>query len=481
MNIKQSVLFAVVSLHILFSLSLFSMQELQRDLSGLQRSLSALESQLEALQQPPRLAKTWSINTDKAPEVILQIVKDVEEWDNIDAVRAMSPKLYVTTLSKKINQSIEKQASQLKSLVAPANQKTVNELKGLLKPILEIYFKALKNPSVDFEWCDCIKNGKRIALIIAVLQEIEKKYPDKNKRLVYTSLGAGGLMQDYLILSELLRAGYKNIKANIIDIEYPDDPSVGHEFLYMGSKEHEEFRGFRETNVKRIADLTRLLKKRALELKAKIAITVYNSVAQYLANIKGKPAKRSNVLLMVDPGVSVVDVTYPSEATGVSIGPGFPPSFALFIPKHQRVQLYENIQQVNDREVQALKAKLLDIIAKTPPSGIITKIHKEILEKDETQQMRYWADAHMQFQDLVWNTLAERPVVYTLAQQDSVHFTIEPQPDTSTIRKIDINTYKNEDVITPNYGTYLSNFGIGTAPRRNQYRRVQLQDIFQGN
>ncbi len=92
---------------------------------------------------------------------------------------------------------------------------------GLLKQVKNLT-STQPDKQYDLNWCTCYKPSERIFFIIQLVLDIKKQFPNKSTKLIYTSLGSGGLLQDYLTLQELVRAGYNNITINIIDLSYPD-------------------------------------------------------------------------------------------------------------------------------------------------------------------------------------------------------------------------------------------------------------------
>jgi len=53
-----------------------------------------------------------------------------------------------------------------------------------------------------------------------LVSKIEESFPNKDQQLDYVSLGSGYLLQDFVILLELIKKGYKNFQIHLIDPEY---------------------------------------------------------------------------------------------------------------------------------------------------------------------------------------------------------------------------------------------------------------------
>jgi hypothetical protein len=71
-------------------------------------------------------------------------------------------------------------------------------------------------------WCLCSSapEPKRIDFTYIICAEIKNKFPDKESKVIYTSVGSGGFLQDYMILKKLIKDDYKNLVVNIIDPQY---------------------------------------------------------------------------------------------------------------------------------------------------------------------------------------------------------------------------------------------------------------------
>lgn len=53
-----------------------------------------------------------------------------------------------------------------------------------------------------------------------ILKYIQEYFPSKEKKLIYTSLGPGGLFQDLVILTKLINMGYNDITVILIELEF---------------------------------------------------------------------------------------------------------------------------------------------------------------------------------------------------------------------------------------------------------------------
>ncbi|HEV2600730.1 MAG TPA: hypothetical protein VGT41_00395 [Candidatus Babeliales bacterium] len=83
-------------------------------------------------------------------------------------------------------------------------------------------------PDSDLNWCSCSAApfAKRIALAVHMIKDTVKRHPDKNKRIVYSSLAAGQLLMDFLVISGLQHQGFNNIDINVIDLDIKDQVAI---------------------------------------------------------------------------------------------------------------------------------------------------------------------------------------------------------------------------------------------------------------
>lgn len=82
----------------------------------------------------------------------------------------------------------------------------------------ECYLKGF-----SFHHCDCdawgrMTSTKRLKAETLIVDDIDRRVPNKNERLLIASYGAGGLLEDLIIIGKLIRQkGFKNIKAIFAD------------------------------------------------------------------------------------------------------------------------------------------------------------------------------------------------------------------------------------------------------------------------
>lgn len=67
----------------------------------------------------------------------------------------------------------------------------------------------------DLNECNCRNPVARNSTDSLIIREIERRFPDKSKRLTYVSFGSEGCFSDWVILSQLSLLGYKNIDVHL--------------------------------------------------------------------------------------------------------------------------------------------------------------------------------------------------------------------------------------------------------------------------
>lgn len=401
--------------------------------------------------------------------------------------------------------------------------KTIQEqaLKLMLERIITSALTELilKDISESLDWCTCIPEYKRITLALLVINEAREKYPNENQRSVYTSLASGSLLQDYVILSELLRS-HTNILVNIIDLDYPDVPALAKEDLNIDSP-HDLHILEMKNKQERTADIDSFKIKIAQVISTKessnynFEVHVYQTAYEYIARVKQSPSEKSNILILTDPSAGAFGTAdFPSLANVIQIWEDQEknPIFTLYVPRHHGVQLYkltgllyaDEPLTVAPKTMQYLYNQLLPLIVQTganknyTPRLVQAFLDRTMLKESVTDEvlakigfphlmevranmrkqalkdgyagndllnpltpiklanmpvlLSWGSDAHISFQDLVWDALAPNAIVYELYAVDPVKDNVE----NNKIIKVNIETYKKEDVITPNSGRFSS-------------------------
>jgi hypothetical protein len=380
-------------------------------------------------------------------------------------------------------------------------------LKSITERILINRFNELllQNPGKTLEWCPCIGEDKRIALILLVINELREKFPNKDQHIVYTSFASGNLLLDYLALSELLLS-HKNILVNLIDLGYPDIPALSKKNLRTESPR--DLHTLHMKTAQESADMIDSFKTKIAQLISQrpdahynFEVNIYQNAYDYISYVQRNPKEKSTILLLVDPSVYFFGVEdFPSLANVVNVWINeeymVKPLFTLYLPRHGEIHLYQKkVSSASEKEY--LKDQLLSLIAsahnsKNPTTAFINallersmfseKITDKLLEKnfpnlswmkDEGRKkalkegeidydllnsvtpiklgdvpvLLSWAsDAHISFQDLVWDAIVPNAIIYQL-------YAFDPEKrdnKNNKIIKINPEIYKKSDVVTPN-------------------------------
>lgn len=373
----------------------------------------------------------------------------------------------------------------------------------------------LKEEGESLDWCTCIAEYKRITLALLVVNEAREKYPDKNQRIVYTSLASGSLLQDYVALSELLQT-HTNILVNIIDLEYPDIPALAKKDLdpedprdlhMLEMKNKQEHAATIDSFKIKIAQI---ISTKPVKVDYNFEVTIYQNAYDYITHAKQNPNDKSNILIMVDPSVGSFGMEdFPSLANVINIWVDEEkvPVFTLYLPRHHGAHLYELIGflyedkpiTVSPKTMQYLRNVLFTLLVQTgvnknyTPRLVQSFLSRTILNEQVTDEamarigfpqlmemrsnlkkqalkdgysggnlvlpltpiklgnmpvlLSWGTDAHISFQDLVWDALVPNAIVYELYSTDPIS-----RQDTDKIVKVNPETYKKSDVITPNSG-----------------------------
>jgi len=104
------------------------------------------------------------------------------------------------------------------------------------------------------------QTNKRAKLEQEILSEIEKRWGDKkNEKLVLTSIGSGGCLQEWVLLSKLVLMGFKHVEIHLADLNFKEDfsnvgpnlthffkqfPDIKYEFHF-----HHSFENFAQKNI----------------------------------------------------------------------------------------------------------------------------------------------------------------------------------------------------------------------------------------
>lgn len=414
------------------------------ELTKLKEVLEQIDQQLIPSKQAP-----WKVINQ---ELLIDTIQSIWDYKREE----FSEKL----ISKEVGERL--QEANLSSSISPATTENVNQLKDMLQRLLT---KALVSPE-GLLLCLCINMGKRLTFIIELIQAIKQQYPNHKDLITYTSLGSGGLLQDYLTISELIATGYAQIKINIIDLEYPDITQLARtareqQAIHAASlsKQSAERQAIRIDIFK--INLTKDISVKELEnpqYKGSVEVHIYSNAYNYINKAKQYDYEKTNILILVDPGWGLFATPdFPSLANVLAIDSTDPsslkPAFYLFIPQHHAAQLY----YLPDKDPK-LYTKLREIINKTGAKTHYTSslVHNIFAEEIGKSNIAIKTDPYVTFQDMVWSILTPNPVVFTLHHMDLRN---EFNRESSRIIRVNVDDYKEKDIIGPLTGNYLEENG----------------------
>jgi hypothetical protein len=368
----------------------------------------------------------------------------------------------------------------------------------------------VKDVSESLDWCTCTAEYRRITLALLMVNEIREKFQNPTERIVYTSFASGNLLQDYVILSELLLS-HNNILVNLIDLNYPDIPALAKKNLKekVAKNLHKLEMKSRQENAEMIdsfkVKIAQVISTRKFgnNKNPHFDVNVYQNAYEYISRAKTNPQEKSNVLLMVDPSVfsyAIEDYSSMANVINVWIDQEIKPVFNVYLPRHHGVHLYQLKDSVDSKAVQYLQNQLLQLMVSTGASkqyaanftnALLNKtisfgkqttdevlagtfprlmqkraeLREEALQEgsidndllqpltpvklgDVSVLLSWGTDAHISFQDLVWDTLAPNAIVYQLYAHDPN----KNDDANNKIIKVNPEVYKKVDVVIPNAG-----------------------------
>jgi hypothetical protein len=297
---------------------------------------------------------------------------------------------------------------------------------------------------------------------------------------------------------------------NFIDLDYPDIPALAKEDLraeephnlhMLEMKSKQESADMIDSFKVKIAQV--ISEKRSGYENYNFEVNTYQNAYEYIARVQKNPAEKSNILIMVDPSTgSFAMEDFPSLANiiNVLIDQEKDPVFTIYLPRHHGAHLYQAIEGAHPKIMEYLHNQLIQLMVSTGVSKNYTanfvqalldramifdkQITDEVLANSFPQLMEIRAnlkeqaleeayigdnllqpltpiklgdvdillswgtDAHISFQDLVWDALAPKSIVYQFYAIDP----IKSDDENNKIIKINPKEYKKDDVIVPNSG-----------------------------
>ena len=202
-------------------------------------------------------------------------------------------------------------------------------------------YKLLFVRPAQLSWCTCpaAPFALRIALIIRVGQDAKRRFSNYRGRFVYTSIGSGSHLQDYLTIQELRAQGFDFLDVNLIELDTKDIKDIHAMIDHPHSdteKIHAEF--LLDTALNQAVYTAALVKKLNAFMwhagtikdrsKAKdrgVYITLYQNANSYLDFAMKHPEFKSHLLLLVDPNRIIFTVSNLEHANAVVLVPRYEP------------------------------------------------------------------------------------------------------------------------------------------------------------
>jgi hypothetical protein len=155
--------------------------------------------------------------------------------------------------------------------------------------------------TADFGWCDCDNAGgnARISFSNDVISHVSKSFPEKSQKIVITSYGSGSLLNEYLIVSELLELGFKNLDINLIDSVYGSPESDAYK-LSLQSDDSFFLLHYRSDLAPMISGQIKKFETRVNSEGLIGKIRFFSNSEEYLQSINNGESLLSNIVLGID-------------------------------------------------------------------------------------------------------------------------------------------------------------------------------------
>ncbi|MDN3504376.1 MAG: hypothetical protein P0S95_02225 [Rhabdochlamydiaceae bacterium] len=130
------------------------------------------------------------------------------------------------------------------------------------------------------------KYSRYLDLMCQLKEKVIEKYPDKDQRINYVSLGSGNMLFDWYCIALLIKEGYKNISISLIDTAYDCN------------EKSDEVAQLKPEAIVKHNQFISTLKRYALVKKANVQSRLLMSLGQYTSDIF--PAEKINVFTGVN-------------------------------------------------------------------------------------------------------------------------------------------------------------------------------------
>lgn len=302
----------------------------------------------------------------------------------------------------------------------------LNSFADYVTQSLELIYPKSIDKQYDLTWCSCraFTPAERIFFIIQLIFDIEKNFKDKNKKLVFTSFASGGLLLDYLVIQELLTAGYLNLEINVMDTVFPSLADVPKTYKERVEKLEElkkagNGKSIEAQNIEstlKIENFQLHISKLASLYKGNLNFKYYTDPYYYAAEVESGLKDKSDILLMVDPDrpawSPTKNITHLESKNIAIIQDTIEEQFAYIINAGNGKFFLVNSQNF---KIDKLKDNVSFLINNKKTFSLIDKTIKEKLDIVSLKFLDFYSSAHVIFAHLVEKTAQPECIIYTAA------------------------------------------------------------------
>jgi len=186
------------------------------------------------------------------------------------------------------------------------------EAARILKRTVDVRNMLLTRPE-ELSWCGCQSAplAKRVVLIINLVNDVRRTYKP-GQPVVYVSLAAGMLLQDYLTVEELKRAGYINLDINLVEGDFRTHAQLKRDIKAAAQEDkyHEQNSlnnllnqaATRAAFIRKIGATVVLIPNKAGAAVHGIHVTTWSNADHYVEFAERYPQFKANIVVLTDPG-----------------------------------------------------------------------------------------------------------------------------------------------------------------------------------
>lgn len=325
-------------------------------------------------------------------------------------------------------------------------------------------YKLLFSRPRELDWCTCEAASFeiRVALIIRLGQDAKRRFSAYKGRLVYTSIGSGSHLQDYLIIQELRAQGFKFLDINLMELDTRDIKEI-HAMLDHPHTDVQKIHAehLLETALDQAISTAALVKKLDAFMwhagtikdrpKAKdrgTYLTLYQNAHDYIDFAIKYPEFKAHILVLVDPSGALFATHDMRQANAILMTPHYQPekrdiqeqedeesevltdeqlknALLLLLPRSPGIEAYTTIKKPYDVLYTTFFAAVTDILkqekvateyipqlGRVLTSGRLEKELAQYLNKDFPFKFWFIANAYIAFYDIVVNAMNPAALLY---------------------------------------------------------------------